>query len=745
MKTKKVLVLLLCAAMILSFTACSGTNGSTSDDPDSAAGALLENGRYSQVTAALAADPENLEPKDVNNIGKNGFIYNIYESLFDFDDNGMLTPSIGKEITLVDATTTDVTIYDCVYDSAGNHITADDVVYSVNWLVDSGNALKYEIFDSVEAIEEFTVRFHWAFAPTSLSDLEFPLARTMIFAQTAWESGNFATLPVATGNYVVKEFVSGSKLVLEANDGYWALADESIMNERLPLHRATVQTLVYEVIGESSQAAIALEQETIDYCDYINAVTVSKFEEGGEYSGIYNVDTTVSGDFYVLTPNLLSPIMDDINLRLAIWYAIDSTSVATVMGGNYAPLKAIGTTFFSDYETAWENDNYMCDYDPDLAKEYLEKSNYKGETLKLVSQSAEYEKNALTMIQNCLNQIGIKSEINACDASIMKTITASAEGWDISLGGCGGTSLIGTYNRLFSNTVNTVNGKGYTLGMIDDPQLQSLYETARADDTHDTEHMTAIHEYVLENGYMYALVGTSASRVSNKNITSLYFRENHVVTLGASTYAGQTAPASSPRVVLSAIESAVPDGYVFYDDDGTMFVLNIADDSSWTLSIGDAVYTGDKSFPFPDAENVVMTTPPNEGKPDCPYYEDDGVCKWVIIDDNNMVPLKYADVEGYTAQVQSGSIGSSVPSGYTYVDEDGTKYVLCIAEDSSWTLYVGDKTYTGDKSFESPDAEGVIMTTPPNEGKPDADFYEDDGVCKWHIIDDSTMIPVNRE
>ena len=48
-----------------------------------------------------------------------------------------------------------------------------------------------------------------------------------------------------------------------------------------------------------------------------------------------------------------------------------------------------------------------------------------------------------------------------------------------------------------------------------------------------------------------------------------------------------------------------------------------------------------------------MTTPPNEGKPDAAFYNDDGTCEWYIIDANNMVPTKFADKDAYIASHKS--------------------------------------------------------------------------------------------
>ena len=202
------------------------------------------------------------------------------------------------------------------------------------------------MLDHVEAVDEYTVAYHWKEKP-SAAQLEFILVRTFIFSQKAFEEHNFATEPVATGPFVVSGFVSGSELVLEANDDYWAEKTSEDVSARLGLHKATVQTIEFKVISESSQAVVALEMNTVDFCDYVTFSMLAEFEEGGPYSDQYNVDINLSGDYYYMMPNMASSVTgDDLNLRLAMYYALDNDAIATAMGSSYAPLKSLGTAYF---------------------------------------------------------------------------------------------------------------------------------------------------------------------------------------------------------------------------------------------------------------------------------------------------------------------------------------------------------------------------------------------------------------
>jgi ABC-type transport system substrate-binding protein len=170
MQMKKLTLLFFALVMTVSFCACGSlTTGTPSTAPASTASSdsassgdnasPTASGRYPKVTVAIAADPAHLKPTNGNGYPTGRVYCEIYEALFDYDNQGNLVPSIGKSITIKDEKHYDVAIYDCVYDSAGNKITADDVVYSIKWLIKEGEAFKYELFQDVVKVDDYTVEF----------------------------------------------------------------------------------------------------------------------------------------------------------------------------------------------------------------------------------------------------------------------------------------------------------------------------------------------------------------------------------------------------------------------------------------------------------------------------------------------------------------------------------------------------------------------------------------------------------
>ena len=485
--------------------------------------------RFEKITIGLADDPKDLSPSGYGSPSYMIVAPNYYESLFDLKNNDYV-PILAKGYTEVDDLHWNVELYDNIIDSEGNNIKASDVVFSYEVMIASGKAVKYDYFDKVESIDDYTLEFTWAKPIDSVGALEWPWCRTWIFSQKAYEEGNFTTSPVATGPYKVTEYVAGSHLSLTVNDNYWQ-SDDLVD----PDHKANVQNIDYDIIAETSQHVIALSTGEIQYSQYVPRENMKDFEDGGQYSEKNNAYVTQGSALEVLmTNNTEGKITADPNFRLAMWYALDNTAIATTVG-TYLPSKAFGTAFFSDYYPSWESaeGNYQSVMDIDKAQEYLKKTSYNGETLVLFGTSDEATKSALTMIQSLLLNVGIKTEIKTEDGNMLENDMLDSANWDILYKDCGGGSQVGEYNR-FTNREEF--GTGVNMAFINDDKLQDLYTTAANLETHDEEHMTDFVNYVQEQGYYYAVCSPEINAVYSDAFATLAYHEGEFLRPGACDY-----------------------------------------------------------------------------------------------------------------------------------------------------------------------------------------------------------------
>jgi peptide/nickel transport system substrate-binding protein len=486
---------------------------------------------YPKVTIAISMDPGDLKPFGVNMGSKPVIYHEIYEYLFDLVDNNYM-PVLAKGYTKVDDTHYDVQLNQNIVDSAGNPIKASDVVFSTQKLVEAGMNFKWYMVGDIKAKDDYTVEYTWTKTITDVGELEFPWCRTVIFSQKSYEASpdQFATKPVGTGPYMVKEFTSGSKVVLEANDKYWAKAAPAAN------HTANVQTIEYDVIGEAAQNVIALQTGAVNYSEAVPTENLVDFQAGGKYADKFNTNV-MSGSFVnAMNANTSAGHPGaDLNFRLAVWYAIDNEAIATALRGTLVPAKAFGTPHFSsEYVAAWDTTpNYINTFDAAKAKELLAKTTYKGEKLVLAYNQDPASETMATVIQGFLLNVGINVELKGLDQAAGQTIDTTPEGYDIKINGMGGGSLIGEWNRAMNNHEL---GKDYSVGFIKDPQLQKLFETANAIATHTPENMTALENYVLANGYFYAIGSPRINQVYSKDITKIAMRESEFIWPGACTY-----------------------------------------------------------------------------------------------------------------------------------------------------------------------------------------------------------------
>lgn len=592
---KKTVALILAIVMALGLCACGGGSNTSSDNYDTYAAQYGEvGGLYRDLTVASRMDIQNLEPTAGTGAPKDQFYWNVYECLFDLDEHENLYADLAKGYEpAADGSYWDIFLFETITDSNGNPITAEDCVASFDWLVGAGEALKYENVKSWEAVDTYTFRIYWNAPPKSPDDYEFPLARTYIF-DSQYTGNDFSTQPVGTGNYLVVDFVTGNHLTLWANPKYWAANTTEDVSGRLNLHKANVQMLTYEIISESATAEIALEEGKIDFCNYITQqASINKFKE--KYADKYIVDDShVAGSYFFLEPNMDPSciLSNDENLRLAIFYALDNGAIAQLMGTSYVPMKTLGHKGFNDFNMDWENEeNYANVTNIDLAKEYLAKSNYANQDLNIVCKTSEIEKNAAQAIMAQLLAVGITCHMTSIDNSIWTVETSNPSNFDMMVFEMGGPSLVGSLGLPLGQPNSNEDGSDkWSLNFIRDDELYNLIETAKANETHDDEHVKAVIDYALGHAYIYPIAYSFTCYIYSKDITDLYYREK-VESPAAFTYVGQTKLEETAKPVGSeeaAFDAALAGTYTYseppkFGDGMCDFTLTLNADGSYRL------------------------------------------------------------------------------------------------------------------------------------------------------------------
>lgn len=500
---KKIIALLLALAMLFAMAACGGTANNETPDGSGAApsGEVIvddktkldqnvekaDNYLREKVTIAASVDGGTFNPYTKAAWGAVNFC--IFQKLINVDSKGKIRLCALKSYEKVDDLTYNLELWDCIYDTAGNNITAEDIKWSVDYYVSLGNAGGVHRMESMEVTGKYTLTFHCN-APMGLGDLEKDLGNITVCSKAAWEASGadeMTTKPVGTGAYKLVDYVAGSTVVLEANEDFWMknITDEAWLqaNDYVTNYQ-NVKTVDVQIIQDAASRAVALEMGTVEAVDSLNAADVDNFlanPDLGCKSVTLPIKPPVSWYFNCSEDSPLN----DVNLRKAICYALDNAAITEGLGVPAYEVYGMQPNMY-DAPASWKDGREYYDYDVAKAKQLVEESSYDGSSLVFMyaSGTSAFEA-ACVMIQSQLKEIGITVELLPVDQTVMKEYRTDTTKWDMLMDTFGGGEyLVATLKRFWTeDSAKEMNGKQVT-GIVD-TRLDELYVALKDDGTQE--------------------------------------------------------------------------------------------------------------------------------------------------------------------------------------------------------------------------------------------------------------------
>lgn len=487
------------------------------------------------VVVGVLADPENMGPWSGMSQGRIAALFSIYEYMITRED-GVAYGVLAKNWEEVDSQTYKVEIYDYIHDAAGNPLTASDIVFSFESAIATKNYSKLEVIDSVTAIDDYNLEFKFNKA-LEIGEFENVMLECAIVTQAAYEASEdqMATTPVGTTAYKVESYVPGSSLVLVDTGDYWQ-TDESLVHGT-SVHNAP--KITFSVITEPSQHTVALQTHAIDISNGVPDTDIDKFGEGGEYSegnevGVVMDNLTIGVEYNMSDDSFLK---DDLNLRLAIAYAIDNEGINLgAFNGNGAAVKDFANATYPDYNSEWDSEDYF-DYDVEKAKEYLAASNYDGQTVRIQYVTSTSMDMVAQMIQAYLGQIGITAELTGYDQMMGQQMQYDSTSFDILLKQSGSTDYIVNQWKLCWDRRDYESITGGTANFVQDEKLDELMQACLSTETYGPESIEAMHDYLVEQCYGYGVVEGPINIVHSSFITDVALDIRNQILPGACEYA----------------------------------------------------------------------------------------------------------------------------------------------------------------------------------------------------------------
>jgi peptide/nickel transport system substrate-binding protein len=293
--------------------------------------------------------------------------YDIWDGLLDRNpDTGELVPNLATAWRWVDDSTLELDLRQGVKFHDGEPFSADDVVYTFNFVADPKNKAARgdlrEWLDHAEKVDDYKVRLHTKTVyPAALSSLAAPMIAIYPHRYYA-EVGpkGMSAHPIGTGPFRVVQHAIGKSLTLERNPDYFRGGSKATPR---------VDRVVIRFIPD---ATTQVAEVVAGRLDLISDVTHDQAEQlrGIPSLEVMSEEAPTWYHVYLNTlPNGPAPALRDLRVRRAIAYAIDRETIAQALQGPGARLQ--NTECFRTQFGCTDEGAPRYDYDPAKSRALL--------------------------------------------------------------------------------------------------------------------------------------------------------------------------------------------------------------------------------------------------------------------------------------------------------------------------------------------------------------------------------------
>ena len=447
---KKVLALILTAAMVVGLAACGGstsndaastTDGTTTEGTTTEASDNQTGDETTEATAStgekilsvqVGPDPETIDPALNSAVDGGNMLLHSFECLLALDENGQLVPGQAESWeTSEDGLTWTFHLRDGLKWSDGSDLIANDFVYSWKRVCDPMVAAPYAetVLSMVEGYDKAIEGDLDALQVVAQDDntlvvtLSTPCSyfgslaafATLSPVQEATVTANgdawatSAATYISNGPFYVSEWVPGSYIMMTKNPYYWN-ADA-----------IKLDGIKWNLIEDSNASYSAYQTGEVLMIKDVPTEEIPSLKDSADF----HVDPII-GTYY-LSLNLERDAFKDARVRKALSLAIDRDYVAnTLMQGTYSPadnfmgpgwIDTDGTQF-KDNANGGQSYIDVNNYEADLeeAKQLLADAGYPdGEgfpSISYTTNDAGYHKVVAEYLQQAWAQLGIDLQVD---------------------------------------------------------------------------------------------------------------------------------------------------------------------------------------------------------------------------------------------------------------------------------------------------------------------------------------------
>ena len=432
----------------------------------------------------------------------------VYDHLLGFDPKkGDFVGHLAKSWAQPDPTTYEYELHEDVLWHDGQKVDADDVVYTLNYLIDPKVTLRYKAYwnwiKSVEKLGSHKIRIT---SKQPVPDgMMWMVFRTPIYPEHLHgplaNKQDFGNKPVGTGPYRVIQLDKNAGIVAEKYANY---------RERPVKPGAAIGKVVAEPMPDIGTQVAALLTGKADLAADLPADQAIDLAKSGKFE--VSLSPPAMGYTFLGFPSKGAEnvkALGDQRVRIAIAKAIDRQALVDIqygeLGKGMKPVEAL----CSKEQLGCGYTKLVPDYDPAGARKLLAEAGYAGGFDLAISTFPQAATQA-TAIAGMLRAVGIRAVVR--QHTIAQRVQLLAEGKvDVGLYNWAASTIFEVSPRI----VRHFQSKEY-----DDPLLAKMAAEVlpMMDDAERRKAAARLFDYATEQGYAFAMVPTRATYTHTKEV-----------------------------------------------------------------------------------------------------------------------------------------------------------------------------------------------------------------------------------